>query len=123
MIREVQGTVFITADAFRDRYRWCEPGMMFGYATGNMASACKVDQDARELQCVVYNMENKRKLKLSKEPRGPNRFEYFATRLAKEQANMGAMGIATSAPAIRALPSEQVQAPTHGRKKPKVPCE
>lgn len=89
MIRQVNGTIFLTAEAFRDRYRWSEPDVPFSYATGNLVAICKIDAEARELRCLVYDWENRRKLKLSHVAMGAGRFRYFATRLGKEKPDAG----------------------------------
>jgi len=83
MIREVAGTVFITADCFRDRYHWAAFNAPFVYATGDLAAVCLIDPDARDLRQLVYQLQNDHKLKLTKVAIGRGRFEYFATRVVK----------------------------------------
>ncbi len=83
MIRHMDGTTFITADAFRDRYVHKDFNMPFRYASGDLVAACKVSIEARELRRLIYEMVSARKLKLSHMQSGPGRFEYFATKLVK----------------------------------------
>lgn len=94
MIRELDGTIFITADAFCDRYNLARRGQCFSYATGDLVHACEIDTDARVLWALVLAMEEAKKLKLDirerrdlKPMNGPTSFEYLATKLVSNMAS------------------------------------
>ena len=87
MIREVDGTIYLTAEAFLDRYHWMAPDAPFTYATGNLSSVSKIDGDARELLRTVHQLESRGVLSLHRKWRsdrkargGTNFYEYIATR-------------------------------------------
>lgn len=87
MIRKTNGTIYITADAFCDRYNFARRGERFSYATGDLMQACETDGDARALRALVLEMEFSKKIKIEMrerpdiaETRCATSFEYLATK-------------------------------------------
>lgn len=87
MIRVTQGTTYITAGAFVDRYSHMKPGASFSYATGDLADACNASADARELCDLLWDWSEHHKIVMSEQARpdlvsegGPEVIEYLATK-------------------------------------------
>ena len=87
MIRMIDGTTFITAEAFLDRYRHSMPGYSFSYATGDLAGLCEYNEEAHELHDLVWAMNDQRKIALTERGRPdlvanglPVAFEFVATK-------------------------------------------
>lgn len=87
MIRVTQGTTYITAGAFVDRYSHMKPGRVFSYATGDLAQACDASADARDLCDLLWDWSEQNKIVMSEqarpdlaEPGCPEPIEYLATK-------------------------------------------
>jgi len=88
MIVDTQGTIFITADAFRDRYLLAPKGCLFSYATGDLNRVSHANPEAWDLVELVFKMEEAGRISLVQRPRddlnarcGAAAFEYFARKL------------------------------------------
>ena len=69
MIRMTRdGTVYITADAFCDRYNFMPKDRPFVYATGDFPRA--TEQDARELQKLISKMVGNGSLAVDEREKG-----------------------------------------------------
>lgn len=82
-----QGTTFITAECFLDRYAHAVPGATFSYATGDMTytkqwnadamALCKLVTKFTEAKKIIPTMKRRFDINLS---HGGLGFEYFATK-------------------------------------------
>lgn len=87
MIVEMHKTVFITADAFRDRAMHHPIGMAFVYATGDLAGVCAYCKEAQDLRDYVQKEIKRGNIAVTQRRRpdlemtgGTFAFEYLATK-------------------------------------------
>lgn len=82
-----KGTTFITAEAFKDRFKHASVGFTFSYATGDLAGECIEHPDARALRALTHKMSDEKLIALTQRrlpdttmKGGGVAFQYLATK-------------------------------------------